>query len=341
MIPRHLRLFRLFLIAVIGLGGGSLVRAQEELPRPIVQPRGAPLGSISGRVVLPSGHPVEGAVRIALSTPEDPGLQTYTDNNGNFNFNNLTEGTYTIEVLADRKVYEPVSEAVRLVRSARMNLTIYLREKAKPSHAAGNVISAAESNQKIPPSAKKEYEKATGLLDEGKALEAIERLKRAISIFPDYLIARNDLGVQYLKLNRIVEATEQLEAAVEINSKAFNPQLNLGIALVKHKKYTEALDHLQLAASLDSSSPAVHLYLGIVQVELDDLVVGERELTSALSIGGEQYAVAHFYLAAALMKKGERQPAIRELVAYLKTSPTGDEAGHARRLLEKLKGNDQ
>src|SRR5262245_52781393 len=119
MMLRQLILSRLFLVAAVGLCGSSLVKAQEELPRPVVQPRGAPLGSISGRVVLPSGHPIEGAVRIALSTPEDPGLQTYTDNNGNFNFNNLTEGTYTIEVLADRKLYEPVSEAVRLIRSAR------------------------------------------------------------------------------------------------------------------------------------------------------------------------------------------------------------------------------
>lgn len=337
MTSLNLNLFRVCLIAAVAFGGTSLASGQEELPHPILVPRGSPGGTISGRVVLPSGESLNGSVRITLSTPEDPGLLAYTDNSGNFTFTNLGEGTYTVEVLGDRRLYEPVSEVVRLIRSSRVNLMIYLREKAKPRGAEGHMVSAAEFDQKIPPQARKEYEKATGLLRDGRTQAAIERLKQAVAIYPQYLMARNDLGVQFLKLNRLAEATEQFEAAIEINPKAFNPRLNLGIALVKGKKYGEAADHLDVAVSMDSSSASVHLYLGIVRVATDELAPAERELASALSIGGEEYSVAHFYLAAVYMKKGEREPAIRELSAYLNTSPNGDEAVRARQLLEKLK----
>ena len=336
-----LKLFRGCMIAAICLVGISNVgvsnaTARQEIPHPIIRPRGAPGGSISGKVVLPSGHPVNDRVRITLSSPEDPGALVYTDNNGGFSFNNLPEGTYTVEVLADRKLYEAVSETVRLIRSSRVNLMIYLKEKSKMPNSNGNVVSATETDQQVPSTAKQEYERATKLVNEGKIPEAIESMKRALAIYPNYLAARNDLGVQYLKLRRFDEATEHFEAAIEINPKAFNPRLNIGIALVKLKRYTDATEHLTLAVAIDSSMPASHLYLGVAAVETDALAVAERELTTAVSQGGREYSVAHYHLARVWMKKGERDEAIRELKTFLETTPTGEEAVRAKQLLESL-----
>jgi Flp pilus assembly protein TadD len=332
---KRLTLFRVLIIVTVAFGTTNSSSAQEELPRPINQPRGAPSGAISGRVVLPTGHPVSASIRVVLSSPEDPGLPVYTDNNGNFTFNNLPEGTYTIEVYGDRKLYETVSETVRVIRN-RVTLTVYLKEKASPRTSTGNVVSAAEFDQNVPSQAKKEYEKAIRSLNDGKTQEAIEQLKRALAISPNFLMARNDLGVQYLKLNRFAEALEQFESAIEINVKAFNPRLNLGIVLVKQKKFTDALDHLRMADSIDSSSPSVHFYLGITLVETDDLINAERELSKALSLGGAEYLVAHYYLAVSFMKNGDREKAIRELKSYLEASPVGEDAARARQMLEQL-----
>src|SRR5882672_3161248 len=73
-------------------------------------------GSIEGRVVLPSGQPVTGRIRITLSTINDPGLVLYTDTNGGFIFTNLRAATYYIEAAGDPKAYDPVVEQVRLLR---------------------------------------------------------------------------------------------------------------------------------------------------------------------------------------------------------------------------------
>src|SRR5262249_25537184 len=162
---------------------------------------------------------------------------------------------------------------------------------------------------------------------------------RALEIFPGYLKARNDLGVQYMKLKRLAEAQEQFELAAELNPKAFNPRLNLGIVLVKQKHYLDAREHLRIADSVDSSSPAVHLYRGIVAAETDEPPEGERELKKALSMGGQEFVITHFYLGVLYAKKGERESAIAALKTFLAGSPSDGEASRARQLLNELSKN--
>jgi Flp pilus assembly protein TadD len=295
------------------------------------------VGSIQGRVLLPSGHPVSERIKITLSTLNDPGMTLYTDTNGSFSFDNLRTGTYTVEIAGDPKSYEPVSEQVRLMRGMRVNLTMHL--KAKPETATintGGVVSVGEADQEVPAPAKKEFEKGVDQATEGKAQEAIQSFKRALEIFPTYLMARNDLGVQYLKLRQFDNAVEQFESAIEINAKAFNPRLNLGIAMVEKKRFTEAMDQLLQAVALNSSSPAVHLYIGIVSVETDDLETAAKELTKAQVLGGPEYVVVHFYRGCLHMKKGERDEAAYELKSYLAKSPSGSLAQKAKSLLEEL-----
>lgn len=294
-------------------------------------------GSIQGRVLLPSGHPVSERVKIVLSTLNDPGLVLYTDTNGLFNFDGLRPGNYFVEVSGDPKTYEPVSEQVRLMRGMRANLTMYLKPKTEEAATnTGGVVAVGEADQEVPSPAKKEFDKGVDLARDGKTQEAIERFKKAIDIFPTYLMARNDLGVQYLRLKKLDEAIEQFEAAIEINGKAFNPRLNLGIALVDKRRFTEAMDQLLQAVSLNSASPAVHLYIGIASVEIDELDTADRELAKAQSIGGTEYAVVHFYRAQIHMKRGERDGAVYELKSYLAKVPNGDHAKKARAQLEEL-----
>lgn len=297
-------------------------------------------GTIEGVVVLPSGEQVTEAIKITLSTLSDPGLGLFTDSNGRFSFPNLAPGTYYLEATGDASAYDPGTEQVRLARGVRvMRVRLYLREKAGAAvnKKPGGVVSANEIDQKAPDSAKKEFETASRLANEGNPTEAIERYKKAIAIYPKYLMAHNDLGVQYLNLKRLADATTEFETCIEIDAKAFNPRLNQGIVLVQQKKYGEALEQLRLADSIDSSSAAVHLYLGIVAVETDELATAENELAKALSMGGRDYSITHFYIANVHLKKGEREGAIRELDAFLSTSPDGEEAARARRILDTLK----
>jgi tetratricopeptide (TPR) repeat protein len=315
-------------------------RAQEDpsLPPTPNTTRTAGRGSIVGRVVLPSGEAVSTRIRVTISSIRDPESSTiYTDTNGNFGFGNLAEGTYTLEVTGDAKHYESVFQEVRLIRAMQMRLIINLKERAPaPDKGSAYVVSVGEVDPNVPQAAKKEYEKGTKLVAEGKLQEAIARFKQALHHYPKYLMARNDLGVQYLKLKQVDEAIEQFEAAIEINSKALYPHLNLAIAQIEQKRFNEAMDHLNQAMAINSSSPAVHLYLGIASAEIDELAAAERALTTAISMGGAEFTVAHFHMARVHMKRGARDGAIRELKTYIEKAPGGEHVIKARALLKEL-----
>lgn len=332
---------RISAIAIVAAFAATSGRSQDvPFPSPTRTSPAAEmnLGTIMGTVTLPSGHPVNSGVRITLSTMNDPGMLVYTDNNGGFSFSRLRSGNYTVSASADGNLYDAVTEQVFLPRGGRANVRMALRAKGGAiGQPRASVVSLEELSQKVPDAAKKEYEKAVKLANEGSSRQAIDGYKKAIAIWPEYLKARNDLGVQYLNLRQLLEAAEQFEAAIDINPRAFNPHLNLGIVLVKQKNYSGALERLTGAVSIDSSQPAAHLYIGIASLEIDELAQAERELKAALALGGPEYSVAHYYLGLVRMKTGERDGAMLELQTYLDTAPKGEEAERARQFLEKLK----
>ncbi len=331
-------LLRICFVIVAAVGFADLAHAQRTAPPTSTPNVGAGgTGSIDGRVVLPSGQPVPGRVKINLSTINDPGMTLYTDSNGGFTFGNLRSGTYFVEATSESTSYEPSSEQVRLQRGMRVTLIISLKEKpGAVGKKPGGVVSVAELDPNVPSAAKKEYDRATVLANSGKVEESIAAYKKALSIYPTYLVAHNDLGVQYLNLKKPADAADEFGAALEINPKAFNPRLNMGIALVEQDKFLDAIEHLNQAVSIDSSAPAARLYLGIASAETDELEAGERELGLALSSGGPEYVIARYYLAVIHMKKGKRDEAVRELKAYLEKSPEGALATRARQLIKTL-----
>lgn len=166
--------------------------------------------------------------------------------------------------------------------------------------------------------------------------EAIVHLKKAIEIYPDYVMARNDLGSHLLGLGKLDAAAEELNKAIAIDSNAFNPRLNLGIVLVYQHKFADAIEVLKKAISLQSDAPAARLYAGIAYIGLSDFDAAEKELKAAHDLGGHPYALALFHLGQLYMNKGEREQALTAFQTYLKETPDTTNAAHVRRLIEML-----
>jgi Flp pilus assembly protein TadD len=175
------------------------------------------------------------------------------------------------------------------------------------------------------------------LLKRGRTQEAIEELKRAIAIFPEYVKAYNDLGVAYIKLDRIEEAIRALEKSAALDPGAFNPRLNLGIANVRRQNFAGAEPHLRLAAAIDASAPLAHLYLGITFWKTERADQAEDELLKALSLGGGDIVVAHYYLGQIYARRDRIADAIAELEAYLKDSPEAADASRVRQQIAELR----
>jgi tetratricopeptide (TPR) repeat protein len=293
-------------------------------------------GSIRGRIVLPNGTPVSEAVKINLLVMSGSQALVYTDQQGQFEFRGLSPGEYAIEVEGDRQRFEVTRESVQVFRGMPSIVTLTLKEKSEGRSSKQGTVSVAELNQEIPSKARNEFDRASKAAKEGDKTGAIVHLRKAIEIYPAFLMARNDLGALLLDTNKLDEAQGELRRALEIDPKAFNPNLNLGIVLVKEHEFSEAVDILERASSIDASSPATRLYLGMALVGIENLDRGEAELKAAYQMGGREYSVALFYLGQLYMNKGQRDSALKSLELYLQVAPAAENSQAARRLIGML-----
>lgn len=302
-------------------------------------PRDSGTATITGRVMLPSGLTAS-HLKIILRNTQSPLATLYLNDNGEFSFRDLFSGVYYVEVLADESSYDPFKQEVKLKPGEPAFVLLYLKERRGPSvrESRGNVVSIAEDDSTVPDSARKTFEHARKLIEKKDYDNAIGELNKAVAIHPDYVSARNYLGIQYLKLRRLTEAAEQFKAILEKNPKYYNARLNLGIVMVEQKQFRDAIDELNQAVTLDSSQPAAHLFWGIAALNLNDLEVAEKELVKALLLGGPQYSNAHYYFAHVYLKTGRREEASRELKMFLETARPGEMATQARALLQQLGG---
>lgn len=324
-------------LAVLVLCGS----ASAQFTKPTVQEDGdkTTRGSIRGRIVLQGGAFVTDSIKITLQTLRETISVIYTDSQGQFEFPGLLPGNYKLEIEADRQKFEVSTESVQVFRGTPSIVTPTLKEKVpsvKPASAA-KTASVTELAQNVPSGAKKEFDKASKVANEGKPEEAIAHLRRAIALYPEFVMARNDLGAQLLGLGKLDEAADELRKAIALDEKAFNPKLNLGIVLVQQHRFAEATDILSKALSLEAGSPAGRLYSGLALMGLGRLEAAEKELRTAYSLGGTQYALALFHLGQLYMNRGDRESAQRAFEEYLRDVPNAANADQVRKMIAMLR----
>jgi Tfp pilus assembly protein PilF len=297
-------------------------------------------GSIRGHVLLPNGRPVTEPMRVTLRQLRGDRSVQYTDARGAFHMGGLPPGVYTVEVEADRdRDYDPGSERVEVFPDTPSIITIHLKEKRGEGKekAGAETVSAAELDENVPAAALKEFERGTKASREGKFEEAAGHMRKALSIHPNYLKARNDLGTFLLAQGKLEEAEEELAAAVKLAPRAFNPRLNLGIVLVRRHQFAGAAENLEVALALDPKSPSARLYSGLARLGLGEPARAEKELATAYELGGGEYALAQYHLGQLYMDRGERELARKAFETYLRDKPAAANAEEVRRLLGILR----
>jgi len=171
---------------------------------------------IQGKIFFPSGRRAEGNIQVKLQSFGAGEMSTIADSSGSFSFTSLSPGNYTIVINAGDE-YEIAREGVtvdsdlNLSRSGvslnpgtrRYTVMVTLQVKAS-NHTKASVVSAALAE--VPEQARALYEKALQFGKSGDSEKAIENLKTAISLFPKFPLALNELGVQYLTIGQAGKA---------------------------------------------------------------------------------------------------------------------------------------
>ena len=292
---------------------------------------------IRGRVTLPSGFGAEGYARITLKTQQSILSTLYTNNSGEFQIRNLSEGIYYVQAEMPQGNFEAVTRRVEIGRGLMVDVVLELVEKKDPTgNRVGKVVSAAELQQSVPSQARKQYELGLKFVSKGNFQQAATHFEEAVSIYPEYLAARNDLGAQYLKLKRIDEAEKHFEIVLGKDPRNFNAKFNMGLVQVERHNYTEAIRLLNQAVAIDSTRPVARLWIGIAKVEQGDLDSAEAELTRALIMGGADCVAAHYHLARVYLNRGAVTDATRSVQAYIQQAPRGEFIKEAKDLERKI-----
>jgi len=307
--------------------------------------------TITGKIFFPSGRRADGTIQVKLTSYNTADITVLADSSGSFTFTSIAPGNYTVEVNAGKE-YEIAREGVTVdqqlqpprVRgdetgmpsistSRRYTVMVTLQPKAADRGKA-SVVNAALAE--VPDDARVLYEKALTLSQNGETTKAIENLKLAISIYPKFPLALNQLGVEYLKSGDARRAVEPLRSAATLSPDAASPKLNLGIALLETQQFHDAESELRNSLKI-SATPTAHMYLGLTLAKLHDGAAAETELKEAIESSANQLTIAHYYLGGLYWKLLQYHRAADELETYLRLTPNAPDAERIRGTIKDLR----
>jgi Tfp pilus assembly protein PilF len=331
------------LLAVVLCAAAARAQTGDGLPDPGDLGTGG-RHAIQGRLYLPSGRKLDRRLRVRLSGARGGENSTLTDDNGAFTFRRLTAGTYTVTVEGGRE-FETANETVDIIEGPRRGdqpgqvytVQIRLEEKRGGTNAPRPGVVNAAGGASMPEAARALYEKALEASAAGDHKRAVRELKAALEIHPAFPLALNELGGQYMRLGQLVDAADSFASAVNLAPDEPVLRINYGILLIRRKKYAEAESQLARAAALDEKSAAARVHLGHALIRLGRGAEAEAELRLALKLGGPASALAHRYLGALYVERGDDARAAAELEEYLRLAPDAADAGQVRAVLAGLK----
>ena len=295
--------------------------------------------TIQGHIYLPTKSQEGVIIKVKLDSTNSTGLSVVADANGTFTFRNLEPGPYYLTVDAGAE-FEVFKDTINIDRETSkmgprtLTVPIYLRLKPNSPHNSGTVDASLAG---VPKPALEHYEKARELARAGDSKMAIQQLKEAISLHPSFGLAYNEMGIQYLKLGQLEQALEALRSAVKHAPEAFSTRLNYGIALLNKKEFPQAEAELRQALKKNDSSPTAHLYLGMTLISLRKNDEAEKELERAVTLGGAEMSLAHYYLGGIYWGRREYKRAADELETYLRLAPQAADAERIRNTIKELR----
>lgn len=303
--------------------------------------------SINGTVSNSEGNPLYHMRVELLNEVEMTVAQAYTDSTGRYTFRNLSQGTFIVKVHTDG-VYVGQSTRVNLIaiRSnggshyEQVDFVLETRAEKNGPSVPGNTGSTFV--QDVPEKARKVYERAIKQLENDKSLErGMNSLKEAINIFPNYYLALERLGVEYVKAQKHEEAKETLQKAAEVNPNGASCQYALGVANFHLHLIQEAAQNLRrsvLLAPESTNAAFAHFYLGLAYWKLGNRGDSEPHLQKAYAMGGNSIpADIHLYLAQYYSDKQRYNDAANELELFLKLAPDARDAASIKTLVKKLR----
>ncbi len=293
--------------------------------------------SISGHVFDEQRNGIPD-LQVELLNDVDSVIQrTKTDSSGLFAFRRLTTGVFQIRVQTYGTSYiGGQTQRVQLERTRAFEQVDFVLTTKRST--SSSVTPGAVFVQEVPELARKEFEQGVGLLKKkDQHPEALQKINKAIEIFPSYYEALELLGNEYVKDEKYQEAVPVLTKALEVNKRAYHSLYSLSVAQYNLKQLTEALDLMRRAITLNPSSINANLWFGMLLRYSSKFDEAETYLKQADHLAGSKNADAHWQLALLYNQLKRPKEAADHLEMFLKVQPDSRDAENIKKLIQRLR----
>lgn len=300
--------------------------------------------SITGFVFNESRLPLADAYVELQSDYYSTLFRTKTNGAGLYTFKGLPAERYNVKVSHYGLDYEGQTRSVSLVPTSVIpgrgvvneQVDFYLKLKrnlnAGPLSAPGVLYV-----QEVPDSAKKFYEAAIEDLANKKEKEGFDKLKRALEVFPNYFLALDRLGTEYVVRGYYTPAFVLLTKAVEVNPRSFSSFYGLGLATYRLQQVDKAVENLRRATEIFSQSPHAYLWLGIALHQNKNLPQAETALVQANKLSKGESSEVHWQLARLYKEQSRFRESADELELFLKHKPDAKEKEKIKEMIATLR----
>ena len=251
-------------------------------------------------------------------------------------FFNVPVGTYHLRVSG--QATETDSGPIEMTPSASAELEVKVKRagSVEPNYSVPASALVSASDLGIPTRARKELERANELFRKQDLMNAIEKLRKAIAIYPAYAVAYNNLGVIYARLGDREHERDALERAISIDERFALAYVNLGKMDIAVGDFPSAETALNKASGVDSAEPQTLILLAYAELmdrRFKEAVAASRKAHTL----DKPHALVHRMAASAYEQEGDPVDAIAELELFLAEEPTGSRADAARTELARVR----
>ena len=285
------------------------------------------------------GNPLRGVSKIRLEM-EDGTLveESNTDFEGRFQFNHVPRANLVIVVR--REGYVSVRERLAWRQSLpEIFLSLVLAKAAVVGGVDKRMSRVGTDYLAAPPEARREFDKGIARAQKGDYSGAVAHLKRASQLDAQFLTAWNDLGSNYLRLQKNDLAESAFRKALEIN-KDFAPALfNLGLLCNSQKRFSEAEAVLVRFTELEATEWQGFFEAGNAHFGLAQFLKAERDFKRVLELNPQAPPVIHVKLGNVYVATRQFSKALEEFKTYLRKDPNGPLAGKVRDVTLRMKAD--
>jgi len=271
-------------------------------------------GNVDGLVRIHDGD--AGMVRVQLQHLGTT-IQEQLSADGRFNFWNVPYGPYTLSIRVPG--HEPLSQEISVPAESYVMIEVGARTRS-----SDRIVTSVVELQ-IPPSARRQYERARDRLRKGDCSHALKYLAEAIKLFPDYADAHNATGNCQVQLQHPNLAEEAFKRAIELTASVY-PALNLADLYIKQGRLDEADTVLTRALRRNPTQGDAYYGLALLRFEQHRLDEAEK-LAEQAHDHPKHLEDVHLLLAQVHQRQGRLDLLRADLQHYVseaKPNPTRD-----------------